>query len=148
MAIPDLMKRFTETPFEIVLGLSGRSIRVQTNSQAIADQLQRTLSPCASNALDMPDFVLRVVVEFDDDLDPERAPTIHRLSHDGLSFVSLGQKSFVACDRQGREGICFISQNLVSDEKQLSGHFLPTVISLVKESLGNRTPAESQSSQF
>src|SRR5277367_423781 len=90
MPIPDLMKRFIETPFESVLGLSGRRIRVQTNSQALAGQLQRTLTPFASSAFQAPDFVLRVVVEFDDDLDLERAPTIHRLSRDGLSFLSLG----------------------------------------------------------
>jgi hypothetical protein len=136
MPTPDLMKRFTETPFQIVLGLSGRRIRVETNSQAVADQLQRTLTPSASSAFQTPDFVLRVVVESDDNLDLERAPTIHRLSHNGLSFVSLGQKSFLACDRQGGEGICFISQNLVTDEKQLSSYVLPAVISLVKESIG------------
>jgi hypothetical protein len=136
MEIPDLMKRFTETPFEIVSELSGRRIRVETNSQAVADQLQRALSPCTPSALHAPDFVLRVVAELDDDLDLERDPTIHRLSHDGLSFLSLGQKSFLACDRQAREGICFISQNLLTDEKQLSSYVLPALISLVTESIG------------
>ena len=136
MPIPDLMKRFTETPFNIVLGLSGRSIRVETNSQAVTDQLQRTLTPSAVSAFQTPDFVLRVVVEFDDNLDFEGVPSIHRMSHDGLSFVSLGEKSFVACDRQGREGICFISQSLVTDENQLSSYVLPAVISFVKESIG------------
>jgi len=136
MSIPDLMKRFTETPFESVLGLSGQRIRVQTNSQAVADQLQRTLTPSPSSALQFPDFVLRVVVEFDDDLDLERAPTIYRLSHDSLSFLSLGQKSFLACDREAREGICFISQKLLIDEEQFSSYVLPAVISLVKESIG------------
>jgi hypothetical protein len=148
MAVPDLMKRFTETPLEIVLELSGSRIRVETNSQAVADLLLRTLTPSASGAFQTPDFVLRVVVEFDDNFVLERAPTVHRLSHDGLSFVSLGQRSFLACDRQGREGICFISQKLVSDEKQLSAYVLPALISLINESVGNRTLAESQSSQF
>jgi hypothetical protein len=133
MTPPDLMKRFTGTPFEITLGLSGRSIRVETNSQAVAEQLQRSLTPSASPT---PDFVLRIVAEFDPDLNLEGDSIIHRLSHDGLSFISLGQKNFLACDQQAREAICFISQNLVTDEQRFHSYIVSALRSLFTESPG------------
>jgi hypothetical protein len=137
MALPDLMeKRFTATPLEIIIGLSGRRIRVETNSQAVAGQLQRTLPPYKSSTSSSPDFVLRIVADLDADFDLEGTPTIHRLSHDGLSLIRLGPKNFLACDQQAREGICFISQNLVTDEKRFRSYVVPALLSLFTESLG------------
>jgi hypothetical protein len=131
----DLIKRFTETPLETMLGLFGTNIRLETNCQAVADQLRRALTSCTTSALVAPDFILRVIAESEDDPEFETVPTVHRLSHNGLSFVSLGYKSFLACDRQARQGISFISQNLVTDEKRFSQHFLPALISLLTESI-------------
>jgi hypothetical protein len=128
----DLIKRFTETSLETTFWLPDTSIRVQTNCQAVADQLGRAPAPSTTNA---PDFVLRIVGESDEDVEPGPASGIHHLSHDGLSFINLGQKSFLACDRQARQGICFIPRTLVTDEVRFSQHFLPALISLLKESL-------------
>src|ERR1700674_2997025 len=96
----DFIKRFTPTPIEAGFEVSGTRVRLETNCQTLADQLRRAL-PCSASALDAPDFVLRVVAESEDDLEFEAAPTVHRLSRNGLSFTSLGHKSFLACDRQG-----------------------------------------------
>jgi hypothetical protein len=75
------------------------------------------------------------VAESEGDVEPVSASRIHNLSRDGVSFISLGQKSFLACDRQARRGICFIPQNLVTDEGRFRQHFLPALISLLKESI-------------
>jgi hypothetical protein len=115
----DLIKRFTETSLETTFWLPDTSIRVQTNCQAVADQLVRALAPSTTNA---PDFVLRIVAESEEDVEPGPASGIHHLSHDGLSFINLGQKSFLACDRQARRGICFIPQSIVTDEVRFSQH--------------------------
>jgi hypothetical protein len=115
----DLIKRFTETSLETTFWLPGTSIRVQTNCQAVADQLGRALAPSTTNA---PDFVLRIVAESEEDVEPGPASGIHHLSHDGLSFISLGQKSFLACDRQARREICFIPQSIVTDEVRFTQH--------------------------
>jgi hypothetical protein len=131
----DFIKRFTPTPIETTLELAGARIRLETNCQAAADQLRRALNPSTTGTPDVTDFVLRVVAESEDDLEFEVAPPVHRLSHNGLSFASLGQKSFLACDRQARHGICFISPNLVTDERRFSQHFLPALISLLTESV-------------
>jgi hypothetical protein len=131
----DLLKRFTETPLETMLWLSDASIRVETNCQAVVDRLERALIPCTVSPLDVPDFVLRVVAESDGDFELGSASDTHHFSHDGLSFISLGQKSFLACDQQARQAICFICQNLVTDEAQFNRRFLPALVSLLKESI-------------
>jgi len=135
VAQADLIKRFTKTPFETRLGLSGTSIRVETNCQVVADRLRQVLMPCTASDLDTPDFVLRLVAESEDELDFETAAVPTRLSYDGLSFISLGQKSFLACDRRTRQGICFIPENLVTDEKWFNQHFLQVLISMLKDSI-------------
>jgi hypothetical protein len=111
----DLIKRFTETSLETKFWLPGTSIRVQTNCQAVADQLVRALAPSTTND---PDFVVRIVAESEADVEPGPASGIHN----GLSFISLGQKSFLACDRQARRGICLIPQRIVTDEVRFSQH--------------------------
>jgi hypothetical protein len=131
----DLIKRFTETPLETMLRLSGTSIRVQTNCQAVVDQMERSLTPCNASALDDQDFVFRVVAESEENFELGPASSVHHLSHDGLSFISLGQRNFIACDRQARQAISFISQNLITDEGYFDQHFLPALVSLLKESI-------------
>jgi hypothetical protein len=132
----DFIKRFTPTPIEARFEVSGTSVRLETNCQPVADQLRRAFAPCTASALVAPDFVLRVVAESEGDPDFDTVPTVHRMRHDGLSFISLGHKSFLACDREGRQGISFISQNLATDEKWLSRYFLPALISMLTESIG------------
>jgi hypothetical protein len=135
MSPTDLIKRFTKTPFETMLKLSGTNIRVETNCQAVTDQLRRILTPCIASALVVPDFILRVVAESEDDPEFETVSTVHCLSHNGLSFVSLGQKSFLACDRLAREAISFVSLDLVTDEESFRQRFLPALILILKESI-------------
>jgi hypothetical protein len=131
----DPVKKFAETSLKTMLWLSGASIREHTNCQAVANQLGRALAPSTTSALDASDFVLIVVAESEEDVEPVSASCIHNLSRDSVSFISLGQKSFLACDRQARRGICFIPQNLVTDEGRFRQHFLPALISLLKESI-------------
>jgi hypothetical protein len=131
----DPVKRFAETSLETMLWLSGASTRAQTNCQAVANQLGRALAPSTTRALDASDFVLGVVAESEEDVKPVSASRIHNLSCDGVSFISLGQKSFLACDREAGRGICFIPQNLVTHEARFNQHFLPALISLLKDSI-------------
>jgi hypothetical protein len=129
----DFIKRFTPTLIEITFELSGTSIRLETNCSAAADRLRRALKPSSANGPDAADFVLRIVAESEDDLEFEAVPTVHRLSDDGLSFISLGYTSFIACDRRARQAISFISRSLVTDERRFTQHFLPALISQLKE---------------
>jgi len=134
VAIPiDLLKRFTPTPFEVTLTLSGAMICLATNNDVMRDQL-RMLEPSAKReSLRNERLFWRIVVE------PEReaydeSPSVHRLSHGGLAFVRIGHTSFLAYDQQARQGISFISENLIRNEKMFNQCFLPALISLLNES--------------
>jgi hypothetical protein len=129
----DFIKRFTPTPLETVVELSGTRIRLETNCQAAADQLRRAFATRAARTFNAPDFVLRLVAESEDEFEFEAGPVVHRLSHDGLSFISLGHKSFLACDLVGRRGISFISENLVKDERMFEQFFVPALRSLLSD---------------
>jgi hypothetical protein len=132
---PDLVKRFTETPLEAQLELLGTNIRVETNCQAIADKLSHALAPSTVEHSHVSNFVLRVVVEADEDSEPTADFEVLRMSHGGVSFITMGQKTFIACDRQAQLGISFISQNFLTDEEQFQGRFLPALIQLLSESI-------------
>jgi hypothetical protein len=129
----DFIKRFTPTLVETVVELSGTRIRLETNCQAAADQLRRAFATRAARTFNAPDFVLRLVAESEDEFEFEAGPVVHRLSHDGLSFISLGHKSFLACDLVGRRGISFISENLVKDERMFEQFFVPALRSLLSD---------------
>jgi hypothetical protein len=129
----DFIKRFTPTPIETVVELPGTSIRLETNCQDAVDQLRQAFATRVACTFNAPDFVLRLIAESEDELEFEAGPVVHRLSHDGLSFISLGRKSFLACDRGGRHGISFISENLVRDEKMFEQFFVPALLSLLRE---------------
>ena len=127
------MKRFAPTSFETVVEVCGASIGLQTNYEAVADRLRRARTRTGS--ADAPDFVARIVREPEEDLELGPAFGILRLSRDGLSFIGLGYKSFHSCDQRPRQGISFVFQSRVTDEKRFSQFFLPTLISLLRESI-------------
>ena len=134
--MPDLLKRFTLTPIEHTLDLHGATVKLATNSQILADRLLSVLPCRKAEPSPTPDFVWRVVVEGYSDFEgPETTPVGHRVSHDGLAFVTIGEKSFLASDLHSREGVSFISDTIASNEKLFHQYFLPGFIALVKESL-------------
>jgi hypothetical protein len=132
----DLPRRFSPTPIETRFQLAGFIILLATNSQRVVRQLERVLVPLSVNAMRPPDFFWRIVSEADDDPVRHAEPfSVHTLDCNGLSFVNIGQKGFLACDRNARLGVSFVSQSLVEDDKQFSQHFLPALISLSRESV-------------
>jgi hypothetical protein len=134
VAIPiDLLKRFTPTPFEVTFELSGATIHLATNSDVMRDRL-RMFQPSAKAESQRNAWSLwRIVVEPEGEAYDE-SPSVHRLSHGELAIVRVGHTSFLAYDRQARQGISFISENLVRNEKIFSQCFLPVLMSLLNES--------------
>lgn len=132
----DLPKRFAPTPIEARFPLSGSIILLTTNSQRVVRQLERALPPLSVSAMNSPDFLWRIVSESDDDPVHDAEPfRVYCLDYGGLSFVNIGRKGFLACDRHARLGVSFVSQSLVEDEKRFSQYFLPALISLSRESI-------------
>lgn len=130
----DALRRFTPTRFTTTFELHGAAVMVATNSQFLTDRLVEALA--SPSLTDSPAFSWRIVVEPDCELElGTESHSSHRLSHDGLAFVSMGQRNFFACDFQAREGVSFISERFVHDERLFHEYFVPTLISLLNDSL-------------
>ena len=135
VAIPiDLLKRFTRTPFEVAFELSGTTILLATNSEVMRDRLRMFLPSTKAEGQCKAGSSLRIVVE------PEReacdeSPSVHRMSHGGLAFVRVGNRSFLAYDGQARQGISFVSENLARNDMMFSRCFLPALMSLLNQSI-------------
>jgi len=128
---PDLLRRFTSTPFKASFALGGVNVVVSTNQQFFAHRLRDACSSALPDGADLSVFDWRVVVEASHHLQPESTNN-HHLSHDGLALVTIGSKSFFACDLTNRKGVGFISQDLVNSDELFRRNLLPAVIALVK----------------
>jgi hypothetical protein len=132
----DALRRLTPTPLEHSFELEGVTVRVATNSQLLSDRLLGALASAARDGVLPPAAVWRVVVEHEDNVEIAiQSVSSQRISRSGLALITLGQKSFLAWDMQAHEGVCFISERFVCDDKLFQQYFLPALISLLKESI-------------
>jgi hypothetical protein len=102
---------------------------VATNYQSLADRLREVSATAAPKVADGPAFFWRVVVEGDDEREPE-SMTVGQLNKDGLAFITLCQTSFLASDLEARAGIAFVAERFVHNEGLFHQYFLPALLSL------------------
>jgi len=56
------------------------------------------------------------------------------VSDDGISFVTIGRRSFLAYDERTHRGISFVSEGLIRDPTLFVETFFPGFLSLLLES--------------
>ena len=113
----------------------GRTIRVETNSQAVSEHIAQ-LFPQHSNVLsETPRFLWRIVTE---PLPRGSEPSLARFAFsDGhLRYAEFGQRNFVAVDLQSRVAIAYVSDELARDTVSLTYPFLDTLFCMCAASLG------------
>jgi hypothetical protein len=104
----DPLRRFVPTPHGINLQLMGRTVRVETNSPKILDLTLQFFASYQQTSQRDADFKWRIVSESDGFTGPG-APT-SAFSDSDLSFVNMGQRSFLAVDAETRLGIGFLDE--------------------------------------
>jgi hypothetical protein len=131
--MPDPSKRFSPTPLEASLSLQGTKLLLATNHQGLRDQLQTRFPANEHCGSDVPIFSLKIVVEENSEFStlPE-VMFVHEFDLDGLGYSMIGQKSFLAYDREKWQGFSFLTSRLVDDEKQFNRYFLRTLRSILK----------------
>jgi hypothetical protein len=81
-----------------------------------------------------PDCSWRIVTEPETDgVLKSVALTCRYVSDEGISFVTIGQRSFLAYDERTRKGISFVSEGLVREPTLFVEAFLPCFLSLLPE---------------
>jgi hypothetical protein len=105
---PDPLRRFAPTPYAISLQLMGRTVRVETNSPKILELTLQFFTSYPRISQSDPEFRWRIVGEFDSFTGPGTRTS--EFSDPDLSFVNMGQRSFLAVDAETRLGIAFLGE--------------------------------------
>ena len=130
----DLVNRFALTHLQCTFNLSGKLISLATNCPDLLIQIANLAPECGEADAGQLDCSWRIVTE------PETgeglksvALSSRHVSDEGISFVTIGQRSFLAYDERTRRGISFVSEGLVRDPTLFVETFLPGFLSLLPE---------------
>jgi hypothetical protein len=104
----DPLRRFTQTSYVISLQLMGRTVRVETNSPKILELTLQFFACYPQVSEGDPEFRWRIVGESDCSTGPGARTSA--FSDLDLSFVNMGQRSFLTVDEETRLGIAFLDR--------------------------------------
>lgn len=115
---PDLLRRFSSTPLAADLRLMGRTVRIETNDDAVLDLAWKFFGRYQDGTPGIPEFTWRLISEPDPKA-PSTVVHVSAFSDPGLQYVNIGQNSFLAVDLETREAIGFLSDFFFQDEPRL-----------------------------
>ena len=129
----DLVNRFALTYLQSTFNMFGNVISLATNSPDLLSRMANLATECEQADIGQPDRSWRIVIEPEtDEVLKPAALSSRYVSDDGISFVTLGQRSFLAYDARTRKGISFVSEGLVRDPTLFVETFLPSFLSLLR----------------
>jgi hypothetical protein len=129
----DLVNRFALTYLQSTFNMFGNVISLATNSPDLLSRMANLATECEQADIGQPDRSWRIVIEPEtDEVLKPAALNSRYVSDDGISFVTLGQRSFLAYDARTRKGISFVSEGLVRDPTLFFETFLPSFLSLLR----------------
>jgi hypothetical protein len=114
----DLLRRFTPTPYSRDLQLMHRTVRLETDNEAVLTLALNFFERHQHGETAQPEFLWRVVCE----PDPRPQLTTVQLSafsDAGLRYVNIEQRGFVAVDLERREATGFLGNQFLEDEPRL-----------------------------
>ena len=130
----DLVHRFAVTHLHCTFNVFGKVISLATNSQALLNRIANLAPECDEANVPQPDCCWRIVSEPDADAVLKSPALSSRcVSDDGISFITIGRRSFLAYDERTQSGISFLSEELVRDPTLFIETFLPCFLSLLPE---------------
>jgi hypothetical protein len=114
----DPLRRFSSTPLAAELQLMGRTVRIETNDEAVLDLARKFFERYQDGTPGTPEFIWRLVSEPDPKA-PSTVVHVSAFSDPGLQYVNIGQGNFLAVDLERREAIGFLSESFFQDETRL-----------------------------
>jgi hypothetical protein len=125
---PDLIGRFTPTPFTADLSFAEHPVRFETNSRIVLQRMGSALKPAPKRSPEEP-FVWRLVIDGASGLEPPW-PDFSQFAVDGLLLANIGQRNFLAVDTEARRGVGFVAEELVHDPAGFEAVLLPRLCSM------------------
>jgi hypothetical protein len=130
--MPDPSKRFSPTPLVANLALTGISLHLETNHQGLRERFL-ALFPEGAECDTDPVFSLRIVVESEDEYQPSTEDlSVHDFDLNGLGYIMIGRKSFLAYDQRACQAFSFLTSELVRHDEQFNRYFLQAFRSMVE----------------
>ena len=114
---PDLLRRFTSTPHAADLRLMRRTVRLETNDKAVLDLAARFFNRHHPGESGQPEFLWRLICEPDPRV-KSAAVQLSAFSDEGLRYVNIDQRAFLAVDLRRQEAAGFLADVLVKDPRQ------------------------------
>jgi len=131
----DQIDRSSETPLTARFRLCGVEVDLSTNDLAIIDRLQNLLPSSTASTRSRVISAWRIVVEeLEDAFEWHEPLSVHSLKEQGIAFIAIGPKSFLAYDWETRRGVSFCSANLVRDEARFMHYFVPSLFAILEQS--------------
>jgi hypothetical protein len=130
----DLVNRFALTHLQCTFRMSGNVISLATNCADLLSRMANLGREFGEPDAGQRDCSWRIVTEPETDEASESvALSCRHVSDDGISFVTIGRRSFLAYDERTRRGISFVSQGLIRNPTLFLETFLPGFLSLLPE---------------
>jgi len=132
--VPDLLRRFTPTPLVGRIRAMERAIRLETNSPIVVEHTRRLLGANDEAMSGEADCVWRIVTEAGFGFKPAW-PEITAFCDEGLVFINIDQRGFLAADLSAREAVGFMAEEWVNGELGFRGPFLEMLFSITAPTL-------------
>lgn len=130
----DLVNRFALTHLQCTFNVSGKVISLATNCPDLLSRIASVAPEYREADVGQRDCSWRIVTEPEmDEVLKSLALSSRYVSDDGISFVTIGRRSFLAYDERTRRGISFVSEGLIRDPTLFVETFLPGFLSLLPE---------------
>lgn len=130
----DPLRRFTPTLSGTDLCVMGRTVRLETNCPLLLKIARQAFSRYGQPSQRQPQFRWRIVSEVGGLLKPPW-PEMTAFSDEGLRYINIGQRSYLAIDLEAREAVAFLSEELAKDEPGFNSVFLPTLYDMTSGAL-------------
>ena len=114
----DVLRRFTSTPHVTDLRLMERTVRLETNSEAVLGLALKFFERHQDGTVKEPEFLWRIVCESDPQVQ-STAVQFSAFSDLGLRYINIGQKGFLAVDLEKREAAGFLANLILDGEPDL-----------------------------
>jgi hypothetical protein len=131
----DPLRRFTSTPHATVLRLMQRSLRLETNNPAVLAFALKFFERHQHGKIGQPEFLWRIVCESDPRVRSTAVqPTA--FSDQGLRYLNIGQRGFLALDLDRREAMGFLADVFLEGKPGPRHPPLDILVCMTASSLG------------
>jgi hypothetical protein len=132
----DLLRRFVSTPYATELRLMQRTVRLETNCEALLALALKCFERHQHGKTRRSEFVWRIVCESDPHVQ-STGVQLSAFSDADLQYVNIGQRGFLAVDLKKREAMAFLADRFVEDEPRFRHRPpLDILLSMTAASLG------------